>query len=162
IYSRGLHGTAHPDVEHVTGDRADVTPLKGRSWDAIVDTSGYEPQQLEQSRQLDAGHYVFVSTCNVYPNWPEQPVDEDSPVFQEGEGYGEGKAACERLLPESSATVRAGIIVGAHDNVFRLPWWVRRMQEGGKVPAPGRPDRPLQLIDARDLATFLLDLAQNR
>ena len=60
------------------------------------------------------------------------------------------------------ATVRAGLIVGPHDNVFRLPWWVRRIAEGGRVPAPGTPDRELQIIDARDLARFLLDLAEQR
>ena len=60
------------------------------------------------------------------------------------------------------ATVRAGLIVGPHDNIFRLPWWVRRIAEGGTVPAPGHPDRQLQIIDARDLARFLLDLAEQR
>jgi 2'-hydroxyisoflavone reductase len=161
MYSRGLHGTAHPDAEHIKGDRADVSPLKGRRWDAVIDTSGYDPQDVEKSAALDVGHYVFVSSCNVYPDWPDAPVDEDSAVHQTGDGYGENKAHCERALPESSATVRAGLIVGPHDNVFRLPWWVRRVMEGGRVPAPGDPARPMQIIDARDLASFLLDLAQN-
>src|SRR4051794_13807090 len=162
IYSRGIHGTANPHAEHVIGDRNDLTPLQGRSWDAVVDTSGYTPEQLNASAALDIGHYVFVSTCNVYPDWPDKPVDEDSPTHQEGRGYGEDKAAAERELPESAARVRAGLIVGPHDNVFRLPWWVRRVAQGGRVPAPGDPDRPMQIIDARDLANFLLDLAESR
>src|SRR3954470_15696989 len=162
LYTRGLHGAdLFPEAEHVHGDRADVAPLRGGSWDAIIDTSGYESARVAESARLDAGHYVFVSSCNVYPDWPDKPVDEDSPVHQSGEGYGEHKAASERELPESSATVRAGLIVGPHDNVFRLPWWVRRIGEGGRVPAPGDPDRQLQIIDARDLANFLLDLAEN-
>lgn len=164
IYSRGLHGAVHPDVEHVVGDRADVTPLKGRRWDAAIDTSGYEPEQVEASASLDLGHYVFVSSCNVYPDWPDKPVDEDSPTWQEGEGYGQGKAASERAAHAAMggrfATVRAGLIVGPHDNIFRLPWWVRRIMEGGRVPAPGDPERPLQVIDARDLASFLVNLAE--
>jgi 2'-hydroxyisoflavone reductase len=65
------------------------------------------------------------------------------------------------VLP-NGAVVRAGLIVGPHDNVFRLPWWVRRIREGGPVPAPGRPDLGVQIIDARDLAAFLLDLAERR
>src|SRR6185436_19468848 len=150
IYSRGLHGTAHPDAEHVKGERADVTPLQGRAWDAVIDTCGYHPDDVAKSAALDVGHYVFVSSCNVYPDWPDTPVDEDSPVHQTGEGYGEHKAASERQLTESSATVRAGLIVGPHDNVFRLPWWVERIGRGGRVPAPGDPDRQLQIIDARD------------
>src|ERR1700761_8537140 len=131
LFSRGRHGVAHPAAEHVIGDRADVSALAGRAWDVVVDTPGYEPAQMG-ALELDYGHYVFVSTCNVYPAWPEEPVDEDSPVWRDGEGYGQEKAACERLLPAgSSATVRAGLIVGPHDNVFRLPWWVRRMLRGG-------------------------------
>jgi 2'-hydroxyisoflavone reductase len=160
IYSRGVHGEPNPHAEHIRGDRADVSPLKGRAWDAVIDTSGYEPGQVEQSAGLDVGHYVFVSTCNVYPAWPDEPVDEDSPVHQEGDGYGENKAHCERALPQRAASVRAGLIVGPHDNVFRLPWWVRRIMEGGAVPAPGDPDRPMQIIDARDLADFLLALVE--
>ena len=58
--------------------------------------------------------------------------------------------------------MRAGLIVGPHDNVFRLPWWVRRIAEGGEVPAPGEASRPLQVIDARDLATWLVRLAEER
>jgi nucleoside-diphosphate-sugar epimerase len=164
IYSRGKHGRAAEGAEHVIGDRADVTPLKGRTWDAAIDTSGYEPAQVEASSGLDVGHYVFVSTCNVYSDWPDTPVDEDSPTWQTGDGYGELKAACERVgfARGDFATVRAGLIVGPHDNVFRLPWWVRRVMAGGKVPAPGEPDQPLQLIDARDLASFLVALAEER
>jgi 2'-hydroxyisoflavone reductase len=166
LYSRGLHGHADPRAEHVVGDRADVTPLQGRAWDAAIDTSGFSPDQVEASARLDLGHYVFVSSCNAYPNWPERPVDENSPTWLEGEGYGPGKAASERAAHAAMhgrfATVRAGLIVGPHDNIFRLPWWIERIARGGTVPAPGNPEQPLQLIDARDLAAFLVDLAEQR
>src|SRR3954449_8829052 len=165
LFTRGLHGAdLFGAAEHVRGDRADVTALRGRAWDAIVDTSGYEPGPVAASADLDAGHYVFVSTVNVYPDWPERPVDESSRVWEAGDGYGELKAASERaaeaVRPGRFATVRAGLIVGPHDNVFRLPWWVRRIAAGGTVPAPGDPAATVQLIDARDLAAFLLDLAE--
>jgi 2'-hydroxyisoflavone reductase len=162
IYSRGVHGGVPEGVEHIKGDRADVTPLQSGRWDAAIDTSGYDPAQVKASASLDIGHYVFVSSCNVYPGWTEEPIDEDSPVWQDGEGYGPDKAAAERHVLPQGATVRAGLIVGPHDNVFRLPWWVRRIQQGGVVPAPGRPDLPVQIIDARDLASFLLELAEQR
>src|SRR3954453_8875997 len=166
LFTRGLHGAGlFPDAEHVRGDGADVSPLAGRPWDAAVDTSGYEPGPVAASAALDIGHYVFVSTANVYPGWPEEIVDEDSPTHQGGEDdYGPLKAASERaaeaVRPGRFATVRAGLIVGPHDNVFRLPWWVRRIARGGAVPAPGDPEQRVQLIDARDLAAFLLDLAE--
>jgi nucleoside-diphosphate-sugar epimerase len=162
LFTRGKHGTGPMGVEHVAGDRADVTPLRGRSWDAAIDSSGYEPGQVKASYALDIGHYVFVSSCNAYPDWPEKPVNEDSATWQDGEGYGPDKARCERIVLPNGAVVRAGLIVGPHDNVFRLPWWVRRIRGAGPVPAPGRPDLEVQIIDARDLAAFLLDLAERR
>src|SRR3954454_1846453 len=166
LFTRGLHGAElFPEAEHVRGDRADVSPLAGRAWDAAVDTSGYEPGPVAASAALDIGHYVFVSTANVYPGWPEEIVDEESQTHQGGEDdYGPLKAASERaakaVRPGRFATVRAGLIVGPHDNVFRLPWWVQRIARGGTVPAPGDPAATVQLIDARDLAAFLLDLAE--
>src|SRR3954469_8308171 len=168
LFTRGLHGAGlFPDAEHVRGDRADVSPLAGRPWDAAVDTSGYEPGPVAASAALDIGHYVFVSTVNVYPGWPEEVVDEDSRTHQGGEDhYGPLKAASERaaeaVRPARFATVRAGSIVGPHDNVFRLPRWLQRIARGGAVPAPGDPEQHVQLIDARDLAAFLVDLAEQR
>jgi 2'-hydroxyisoflavone reductase len=165
IYTRGIHGTI-PEAEHTRGDRADLSPLHGRAWDAVIDTSGFERAHVEASARLDVGHYVFVSSCNAYRAWPEEPVDEDSPTWTEGDDYGQQKAACERAaeaaLPGRVASVRAGLIVGPHDNVFRLPWWVARVARGGVLPAPGDPRQPLQLIDARDLARWMLDLAEQR
>ena len=96
IFTRGKHGTGPDGVEHIAGDRADVTPLAGRTWDAAIDTSGYDPAQVDASSALDVGHYVFVSSCNAYPDWPDKPVDEDSPTWEDGEGYGPDKAAAER------------------------------------------------------------------
>jgi nucleoside-diphosphate-sugar epimerase len=167
LFTRGLHGgDLFPEAEHVRGDRADVAPLRGGSWDAAIDTSGYEPEHVAASAGLELGHYVFVSSVNAYPDWPERPVDEASPVWESGVDYGPKKVAGERAaeaaMPGRVASVRAGLIVGPHDSVFRLPWWVRRIARGGVVPAPGDPGRPVQVIDARDLAAFLLDLAERR
>jgi nucleoside-diphosphate-sugar epimerase len=166
LFHRGLHGAElFGEAEHVLGDRAgDLAALRGRTWDIAVDTSGYEPADAARSSALDIGHLVFVSTCNVYPMWPSEPVDEDSPVWDEGDDYGPKKAACEReadaALGGRVAHVRAGLLCGPHDNIFRLPWWVRRIAAGGDVVAPGDPRRTVQLIDARDLASWMLDLAE--
>jgi nucleoside-diphosphate-sugar epimerase len=168
LFHRGLHGAdLFPDAEHVLGDRAgDLAPLGGRAWDAAIDTSGYEPAEVARSSALDVGHLVFVSSCNVYPAWPEEPVDEGSRVWTEGDDYGPLKAECERIaeaaMPGRVASVRAGLICGPHDNIFRLPWWIRRIAAGGDVVAPGDPARPVQLVDARDLATWMVDMAEQR
>src|SRR3954464_6936698 len=85
LFTRGLHGAdLFPEAEHVRGDRADLSPLQGGSWDAIVDTSGCGRGPGAAPADLAAGHYVVVSTINVYPDWPEHPVGEDSRVWQEG------------------------------------------------------------------------------
>jgi nucleoside-diphosphate-sugar epimerase len=166
LFTRGLHGAdLFPEAQHVRGDRADLAALRGRAWDAAVDTSGYEPAHVAASARLELGHYVFVSSVNAYPDWPERPVDEDSAVWDsDADDYGPKKAACERAaeaaMPGRVARVRAGLIVGPHDSVFRLPWWVRRIARGGTVPAPGDPAREVQVIDARDLAAWMLDLAE--
>jgi nucleoside-diphosphate-sugar epimerase len=166
LFHRGHHGAdLFPDAEHVLGDRGgDLAPLRSRAWDAAIDTSGYEPPDVARSSSLDLGHLVFVSSCNVYPAWPAEHVDEASAVWTEGDDYGPLKAECERVaeatLPGAVASVRAGLICGPHDNIFRLPWWVQRIAAGGDVVAPGDPERPVQLVDARDLAAWMLDLAE--
>lgn len=167
IFTRGRHGGID-GAEHLIGDRAgDLSALVGRDWDIVVDTSGYEAEHVARSSALlgDA-HLIFVSSVNVYPAWPERAVDEDSPVWESGDGYGAQKATSERAaeaaLPGRVAAVRAGLLCGPHDNVFRLPWWVRRIAAGGRVPAPGDPERTVQLIDARDLAAWMLDLGERR
>src|SRR4051795_8372512 len=172
LFHRGRHGNdLFPEAEHLIGDRSsDLTALEGRTWDAAVDTSGYEPADVAASSALltAAGveHLSFVSTCNVYPDWPGEPVSEDSPVWTEGDDYGPNKAACERAaeaaLPGRVAALRAGLLCGPHDNVFRLPWWVARLARGGDVLAPGDPERTVQLVDVRDLAVWFLDLAEHR
>jgi nucleoside-diphosphate-sugar epimerase len=166
VFTRGVHPVP-AGVEPLVGDRAgDISALSRGEWDVAIDTSGFEAANVARSAEVlrdRVGRYVFVSSCNVYPAWPDEPVDEDSPVWDtEDDEYGPQKAASERALeaalPGRVATVRAGLLCGPHDNVFRLPWWVRRIARGGRVPAPGDPGQPVQLVDARDLAAWMLDL----
>src|SRR4051794_7235408 len=172
LFTRGRHGAElFPEAAHLRGDRrGDLAALRDGEWDVVVDTSGYRAADVGASAELLAdrcSHYVFVSSINAYPAWPEQPVDEDSPVWEsDADDYGPAKAASERAaeaaMPGRVAAVQAGLILGPHDGVFRLPWWVRRIARGGDVPAPGDPARELQIIDARDLAAWMLDLAERR
>jgi 2'-hydroxyisoflavone reductase len=171
LFHRGLHnrGLFGDDVETLIGDRTeDLSALRGRSWDAVIDTCGFEPEHVGAAAQLLAdavGHYGFVSSGSVYSDWPNRPVDEDSTVFESDEReYGPLKAACERAaeaaMPGRVLKARAGVIVGPHENIGRLPWWLRRIAAGGQVLAPGPDDAPIQLIDARDLAAWMLSMAQ--
>ena len=166
LFHRGRHGAdlLAGRAEHVFGDRTgDLAGLMGRSWDAAIDTSGFEPGPVSRSSALDLGHLVFVSSINAYPGWPEEHVDEDSAVWaEEHDDYGPLKVACERALPAGSAIVRAGLLCGPYDNIGRLGWWIERIARGGDVVAPGPAERELQLIDARDLAAWMIDLAERR
>ncbi|SHN44140.1 NAD-dependent epimerase/dehydratase family protein [Cryptosporangium aurantiacum] len=170
--TRGLHGTPPPEVDARIGDRttaAGLAALGDGEWDACVDTSGYVPRDVRLGARTLAGRvgrYVFVSTVNVYPDWPERPVTASSPVSDcpldagpDDGDYGYLKSGCERAVLESfpDATInRAGLIFGPRDNIARVSWWVQRVAAGGEVLAPGRPDQPLALIDARDMAEWML------
>jgi len=142
-----------PKAERLTGDRdGGLDALRGRTWDAVIDTSGYVPEVVRQSAELlrDAvQRYLFVSTISVYGD-PE-------------EEYGANKLASERVVEElygeRCTIVRPGLIVGPHDPTDRFTYWPRRLAAGGDVLAPGDPDQPVQLIDARDLAPWLVRLA---
>jgi 2'-hydroxyisoflavone reductase len=173
VFHRGRHGNElfAGEAEHLIGDRgSDLSALEGGRWDAAVDTSGYQPADVAASSALLAAagveHLAFVSTCNVYPGWPAEPVSEESAVWTDGDDYGSNKAASERAaeasLPGRVAALRAGRLCGPHANLFRLPWWVQRIARGGEVLAPGDPERHVQLIDARDLASWIVDLGERR
>jgi 2'-hydroxyisoflavone reductase len=165
-----------PEIEHVLGDRAqDLHLLKGRRWDAVIDVSGYLPKKVKAAADLLAGaveQYVFISTISVYHDFLTPGVREDAPLLEPqpgddeadrippGGGYGRLKVLCERIVeeafPDRALIVRPCIIVGPWDYTGRFSYWVERIAAGGDVLAPGRPDRPVELIDARDLAAFVI------
>lgn len=158
-------------VEQLRGDRdGDLSALHGRRFDAVVDCSGYTPAQLQRTADVlrdQVDHYVFVSTISVYARFaPGRVFDETAPVTPSPEGYGGGKARAEEVilaaLPGRVTVLRPGLIVGPHDPTGRFTYWPLRLARGGRVLAPGRPDRPVQFIDVRDLAAWCVQLAQRR
>lgn len=172
IFHRGRRPLdAHPEVERLVGDRdADLSALQGRRFDAVIDCSGYTPTQVSASARALRGTgaaYVFVSTISVLASFPPgRPYDEDAPVTTATEGYGGGKARAEEVLRREwdgpLAVVRPGLIVGPHDPTGRFTYWPLRIALGGEVLAPGRPERPVQFIDVRDVAAFCLAQARAR
>jgi 2'-hydroxyisoflavone reductase len=164
LFHRGRTNTGlFPEAEHVYGDReVDLLPLARRSWDAVIDTSGYTPGVVRASVEALVGaHYVFVSTISVYADFSTGP-DEGSPVYASGDGYGALKAACERALPSGALVVRPTIVVGPHDPTYRFTYWVDRLARGGDVLAPEPRDSRVQLIDARDLAEWVVRCCERR
>lgn len=187
-----LNPELFPGVEKLRGDRdGGLDELKGERWDAAVDPSGYSPRVVRDSARLLADsveHYTLVSSQSAYKDTSVPGVGENYPVgtitdeqLREAEAlkqselmaapffwerYGALKALCERAaeeeLPGRVLTVRAGLIVGPHDYSDRFTYWPRRVAEGGEVLAPGNPERQVQLIDVRDLAAWILDMAEAR
>jgi 2'-hydroxyisoflavone reductase len=61
---------------------------------------------------------------------------------------------------ERATVVRPGLIVGPGDQTDRFTYWPVRIARGGEVLAPGNPADPVQIIDARDLAEWVIRLAE--
>ena len=179
-FSRGQSGHPRPGAEVLHGDRTsaeDLRQLAGRDWDAVIDTSTIAPVHVAASAQLLAGHvghYTYVSTISVYRDRPGEPITEESPVVDcppdssgtaETLDYPELKAGSERAvqaaMPGRNLITRPGLIIGPHEDVGRLPWWLTRIARGGPVLAPPL-DSELRMTDARDLAAWLTDNTRRR
>lgn len=174
LFHRGITGAGlFPGAEHVPGDRdGGLGALAGRTWDAAVDLCGYVPRVVGASADAlrgAVGHYAFVSSISAYATPFPTGGGEDAPLATladpsvetiDGGTYGGLKAACERVVVDAfgarALVVRPGLIVGPHDPTDRFPYWPRRIARGGVVLAPAPATLPVQVIDARDLATWLL------
>jgi len=169
LLHRGRHGVGlFPAAHTLIGDRdGDLSALDGRAFDAVIDCSGYTEAQLARSTAALAGvpRYLFVSSISVVAAFPPGVAyDEDAPLLDGDSGYGEQKARAEATLlaarPGHATIVRPGLIVGPYDPTGRFIHWPLRVARGGEVLAPGRPERPVQFIDVRDLAAWCLQLVE--
>lgn len=163
--------------------RPDATPrgleqLAGRRWDVVIDNSGFYPRMVSASAELlarQADQYIYISSISAYDVNPPEGGDEtttlatlaDPKVETMGasfENYGGLKVLCEKAaaaaFPGRATIVRPGYIIGPGDPTDRFTYWPVRISRGGEVLAPGAPDDPLQWIDVRDLAEWLVTLAE--
>src|SRR6476661_951629 len=168
LFNRGqTRPELFPEAERVRGDRdGGLETLRGRSFDAVVDTSGYVPRIVRETIDAlgDVGHYTFVSSISVYAD-VSTPPDESSPVAvltepteEWREAYGELKADCEDVVRErfpGAFVPRPGLIVGPWDPTGRFTYWPARLADGGRVLAPLPRDADAQVIDVRDLAGWI-------
>ncbi|MFO0974385.1 MAG: NAD-dependent epimerase/dehydratase family protein [Phycisphaerae bacterium] len=174
LFNRGkTNPQLFPDIEKLHGNRdGDLKALQGRTWDAVVDNSGYVPRVVRASAELLARNvrqYVFISTMSVYSDLAKLNQDETAPVgkiadekFEKitAESYGPLKALCEqaaeKALPGRTLNIRPGLIVGPGDPSDRFTYWPVRVDRGGEVLAPGAAADPVSYIDVRDLAEFIV------
>lgn len=179
LFNRGRsRPDAFPGVPRLTGDRktGDVAALETiDNLDAVIDCTGYFPHEVEASTAIlrkRANRYLFVSTISVYDD-PVGTIDEDAPLAAmpadadttalTGGTYGPLKVQCEQAARDAfgddAVIVRPGLIVGPEDPTDRFTYWVRRGVVGGTILAPGDPNALTQVIDGRDLATWMVPLA---
>lgn len=184
LFNRGRTNThLFPDLPKVTGDR---DPDKGEGlkglaegeWDVVFDDNGYYPRHVQAAAELLAGRvkqYVYVSSVSAYASFATGGIDEDSEVAELAdptvetmgasfENYGGLKVLCERAaqaaFPEGATIVRPGYIVGPGDPTDRFTYWPVRIDRGGDALVPGAKDDPVQVIDVRDLAEWMVHLAE--
>jgi 2'-hydroxyisoflavone reductase len=186
MFNRGNRNEAlFPQLEELRGDRdpkvgdglkaIEQAIAAGRKWDAVIDTSGYVPRHVAASAELlkpATKHYVFVSSISAYADGRPSGIAEDAAVAKVDDQatedvnthYGALKALCEqaaeKAFPGRTTNVRPGYIVGAKDTSNRFAYWPARTAKGGKVLAPPHQD-PIQVIDVRDLAEFLVHCVEN-
>jgi 2'-hydroxyisoflavone reductase len=169
-------------VDQLTGDLgADVSALAGKSFDAVLDIPTTYPFWVRNVGQHLKGRvkqYVFISTISVYAGNATPGEDETGktapmptgldpyalgPV---GNNYGPLKAfseqEVERTYPGAALIIRPGLIVGPLDRSDRFTYWPSRIDRGGEVLAPGDPNDPVQIIDARDLAEWTIRMIEKR
>ena len=185
LFNRGkTHPELFPNVEKLVGDRySDLEALKGRKWDAVIDTFAYVPKVVEDSAGLlnDAvKQYVLISSISVYPSYKVVGMDETADVATisdeeiakakthrdiTGANYGALKALCEqtaeKIMPGRVTNIRPGLIVGPGDPSDRFTYWPVRVDRGGEVLAPGSGKDYIQFIDVRDLGAWIVMCIEN-
>ncbi len=174
LFNRGKSNPdLYADVETIVGDRdGGLDGLKGKTWDAVIDTCGYVPRLVRDAAELlkDAvDHYTFISSISVYADFNLVGMDESAPLATledesveeiTGETYGGLKVLCENVADEltngRTLHVRSGYIVGPNDFTDRFSYYPHRIAQGGEVLLPEGPDWPIQFIDASDISRWVI------
>jgi 2'-hydroxyisoflavone reductase len=178
LFNRGLtNPDLFPKVTNLIGERdGDLSALKRRKWDAVIDTSGFVPRIVKKSASFlsgKCGNYIFISSIEVYRDFRSPDIAEDYPIAQledpsdedyTGDAYGPLKALCEYEIQQNFdgnvLVIRPGLITGPNDPTDRFSYWPHRVSLGGRVLAPAPPSSNLQFIDVRDLAEFIIRMIE--
>lgn len=177
--ARGVSGEVPDGARLVRWDRGEEPPaeLTRLAPDAVVDVARLPSQVRRAVAAFPDAHWTFVSTCNVYADEGtaggtaasalKEPIEEDLDPASSSEAYGAMKVACEQAVQRgvrAAFVVRPGLIVGPGDPTGRFTYWpahaAAAAQDGGPLLVPGAPGEPVQVIDVRDLAAWIVDAAE--
>jgi 2'-hydroxyisoflavone reductase len=177
LFNRGRSNKdLFPDLETIKGDRNNgLDGLRGRSWDAVLDNSGYVPRHVQDSARLLAGNtdrYVYTSTVSVYADFtvnntessPLGTISDETVEEVTNDTYGPLKALCEKraaseIAADKLTIIRPTYVCGPGDHTDRFSYWPIRTRKGGEMIWPGKPSDVIQIIDVNDLANFTVDCA---
>ncbi|MEO8663892.1 MAG: NAD-dependent epimerase/dehydratase family protein [Ignavibacteria bacterium] len=180
LFNRGQHNPElFPEIEKIRGDRTvSLDPLKGRKFDAVIDTCGYFPRAVRMSAEFlkdSVDHYTFISSISAYKDFSIKGMDENAEIGKiddesieeiTGESYGPLKVLCENVVADvykdRALNIRPGLIVGENDPSDRFTYWVKRVSEGGKVFAPDGRNSNVQFIDVKDLADWNIKMTEGK
>jgi len=176
-----IHQELFENVEQLIGDRSDnLEALRGRKWDAVIDNSGHREQWTRDSAQLlkdNVGLYLYTSSTGVYYPYLGSNIKEDTELvlkvpdsFEDEDekleyGYGVMKSNSEIAARESFGSdrtiiVRPTYMIGPADRLDRFIHWPVRLSRGGEILVPGKSDDPVQYIDVRDVASWMIHLIE--
>ncbi len=178
LFNRGkTNSDLFVDVEKLRGDRdGNLSALSGRSWDIAIDTCGYVPRIVRQSvepLQDAVDRYLFISTLSVYKSSSQKikedhtlrTIEDEATEEVNAKTYGALKVLCENEVEKRfagrSLHIRPGYVVGPHDPTDRFTYWALRAPQAGDALAPDPPERQMQIIDARDLAAWVIRSCEN-
>jgi 2'-hydroxyisoflavone reductase len=170
------------EVEQLIGDRNNNhDALRGRKWDVVIDNSGNRIQWVKDAVALlkdNTDIYMYTSSTGVYYPYLGKDIRENTkPVLKTPEGitqtqkleydYGVMKVLNEIEVmngfgKERAIIVRPTYMMGPGDGTDRFTYWPERLARGGEVLVPGKTDDPVQYIDVRDVANWMIRLAENR
>jgi nucleoside-diphosphate-sugar epimerase len=184
--ARGKSGSVPYGATHVPIDRDQpdgLAPLAGSAFDAVVDVAPISYPWVADALRLlapGAGHWTFVSTVNVYADNETPGQRPDAPLLEplrdsvpdderrsiDPNRYGGIKVASENAVRETmdgrAFVVRPGLITGPGDRSDRFGYWPGRLSRGGRAVVPDSPDQPIQIIDVRDLAEWIVTAGERR
>lgn len=177
-----VHQEVFDKVEMLIGDREDnLESLKDREWDVVIDNSGRKVEWTEKTAQLlkdNVGTYIYTSSTGVYYPYLSDNITEDTELVLEmpeslseneqyEQAYGIMKAnselaAIKHFGPERTIVMRPTYMIGPGDKLDRFIHWPVRLRRGGDVMVPGKLEDPVQFMDVRDVAQWMIRMAENK